>query len=72
MVVRSLPMKKEGLAHDVMYSSPTVADLVHDVTDTDHRTQNGSIQGRVSRCDFQTSICLNHKLDHKSTEKSTE
>ena len=49
MLVHSLPMKsRERLVHDVMpYNSAIHAGLVHDVTDTDCMTQNGSAHGPV-------------------------
>ena len=38
---------EEGLVHDVINTSATHADLVHDVTDADCQAQNGHYHGRV-------------------------
>ena len=49
-LVRSLSMNSGGkkMAYDVMLNSATDAGLVHDVTNIDYQTQNGSGHGRLS------------------------
>ena len=48
ILVCSLPMRSgKRLAYDVFDTSINHADLVHDVTDTDCRSQNGTTHGCV-------------------------
>ena len=69
MLVHSLPVENtKGLAQYVKKdASDTAAGLVHDVTDTDCQSQNGSAHGHVF-FDFRMSILS--KVDHKSTDCS--
>ena len=59
MLACSLQLKStESLDDNVKYTSTTRAGLVHDVTDTDCWTQDGSADGSVSatfKCRFQIS-----------------
>ena len=68
---RSLPMKnRKRSVHDVLDSSASHADLVHNVTDTDCQTQYDSAHGHVFGTFKRIYIYLYiTKPDRKWTEK---
>ena len=68
ILVRSLPKKskkekekRKKLSHDVIYTSATHAGFVHDVTDKDCHTENGSAQSRPF-CGIPTCSCFDLEI----------
>ena len=63
MLVRSSPMKsRKRLARDVLDTSATRAELVHDVTDTYSHTQNGSAHSSVLAA-FKGQVLTNQTIN---------
>ena len=66
-LVRSLSMNSGGkkMAYDVMLNSATDAGLVHDVTNIDYQTQNGSTHGHVFVTAKEQFLTKKHKWIEK-------
>ena len=69
--VRSLPTKsRKRLARDVFDTFTTHAGLVHDVTNTDCRAQNGSTHGRVFATFIQRRFLTNRTRNRANRVKT--